>query len=137
MPARTFMLEIVTPERLVYAGEVTSVTAPGEQGYFGVWANHAPLLAGLRSGVLTLIEATGEDKRMAVGGGFFEVASNHAILLADAAQFPEEVDAAQEKETLQRARHQMVHPLADKADPVEARNEAEFAAAKLRLIEPS
>ncbi|MBI3923475.1 MAG: ATP synthase F1 subunit epsilon [Armatimonadetes bacterium] len=137
MPQRTYLLEIVTPERLVFSGDVTSITAPGELGYFSVWANHAPLLAALRSGVLTFREAQGEEKKLAVGGGFFEVASNHAILLADSAEFPEEIDVEKERENLRLARHQASHSRSEQVDPETARVEAERSAARLKLVEPS
>ena len=134
MPARSYTLEIITQERVVYSGAVTSVIAPGEKGYFSVWANHAPLLAALRPGVMTIREATGKELHLAVGGGFFEVRANHAIVLADSADFPEDIDGARERERLRQARHKMLHPLSTSTDPELARQEAELAAARLKAI---
>ncbi|NCO33177.1 MAG: ATP synthase F1 subunit epsilon [Armatimonadetes bacterium] len=134
MSSRTYTLEIVTQERVVYAGEVTSVMAPGDRGYFSVWANHAPFLAALRSGVMTIREAGGSEVRLAVGGGFFEVNSNHVIVLADSADFPDEIYAGMERDRLKDARDRMLHPLAASSDLETARRQAELSEAKLKVV---
>lgn len=75
-------LEIFTQEKKVFAGPVTAVTAPGLDGYFGVLANHAPLVAALGDGRLTL--RTGNVETLYhLSGGFLEVHKNHATILAD------------------------------------------------------
>ncbi|HOJ22450.1 MAG TPA: ATP synthase F1 subunit epsilon [Armatimonadota bacterium] len=86
MPERSFTLDIVTPEQLVLSEDVVSLTVPGVEGYLGILAGHAPLMAELRSGV---IEARRSDRTrvaMQIGGGFMEVSHNRAIVLADSAE---------------------------------------------------
>jgi F0F1-type ATP synthase, epsilon subunit (mitochondrial delta subunit) len=70
--ARTFTVEVVTPERVLFSSdEVFSVTAPGWEGSFGVMALHAPMVVALRTGVVTIKLADGEEVRIATTGGFF------------------------------------------------------------------
>ncbi len=78
-----FNVTIYTQEKKVYEGSVTAITAPGEDGYVGVMANHAPLLTVLRDGKLTLRKGD-QITEHKITGGFLEVHHNNAIVLADA-----------------------------------------------------
>ena len=78
----TFQLQIVTQEKVAYEGEATSIIVPGELGYFGVLANHAPLLAALGEGKLTVRSDSGTTESH-LTGGFIEVQNNQATILAD------------------------------------------------------
>ena len=78
----TFHFDLVSPARLVFSGEVTQVDVPGLEGDFGVLAGHAPLVATLKPGVLTVF-AEGEPQRYVVLGGFAEVSSEGLTVLAD------------------------------------------------------
>jgi F-type H+-transporting ATPase subunit epsilon len=78
----TYKLQIVTQEKIVFDGEVTSLIAPGELGYLGVMAQHAPLLAALGKGDLT-VRAKGGTMTGTLEGGFLEVQNNVATILAD------------------------------------------------------
>ena len=86
----TFHFELASPERLVFSGEVEHVVVPGSEGDFGVLAGHAPLVAMLRPGVLTIL-GVGE-KRFVVRGGFAEVNPQGLIVLADFAVAVEDLD---------------------------------------------
>ena len=69
----TFHFELVSPERLLFSGEVTQVDVPGEAGDFGVLAGHAPYIATLKPGVLTVYrDAASKIERIVVRGGFAE-----------------------------------------------------------------
>jgi F-type H+-transporting ATPase subunit epsilon len=89
----TFHFELVSPERLVFAGEVSQVDVPGEEGDFGVLAGHAPYIATLRPGVLT-IYGDGGPRRIVVQGGFAEVGPTGLTVLAEQAVPVAEIDAA-------------------------------------------
>ena len=80
----TFHLELVSPERLLFSGEVEQVDVPGAEGDFGVLAGHAPLVALLRPGILTVINGA-ERQRIVVFGGFVEVSPTGMTVLADTA----------------------------------------------------
>jgi F-type H+-transporting ATPase subunit epsilon len=89
----TFRFELVSPERLLYAGDVTQVDVPGEEGDFGVLAGHAPYIATLKPGVLT-IYGEGQPLRIVVRGGFAEANPDSLIVLAEQAIPVDEIDAA-------------------------------------------
>ncbi|MBN1867952.1 F0F1 ATP synthase subunit epsilon [Candidatus Sumerlaeota bacterium] len=79
-----FHLQIVSPQRVEFDGEVESLVAPGEEGYVGVLANHAPLLTTLGKGNLSAREASGEEIQCRIeGAGFLEVYDNNAVVLAE------------------------------------------------------
>jgi len=80
----TFHFDLVSPERLVFAGEVTQVDVPGVEGDFGVLAGHAPIVATLKPGVLT-IYGSGAPQRLVVFGGFAEVSLTGMTVLAEGA----------------------------------------------------
>ena len=80
----TFQFDLVSPARLVFAGEVTQVDVPGVDGDFGVLAGHAPLVATLKPGVMTVI-APGGTQRFVVFGGFAEVSPTGMTVLAEVA----------------------------------------------------
>ena len=89
----TFHFELVSPERLVFAGEVSQVDVPGEEGEFGVFAGHAPYIATLKPGVLTIY---GEDgpQRLVVQGGLAEMGPTGLTVLAEQAIPVAEIDSA-------------------------------------------
>lgn len=75
-------LEIVTPEGVKFAEDVDSFTAPSVQGEFGVLPSHRPLLAGLKTGIVSY-EQDGVTLRVAIGPGFARVANDSANLITD------------------------------------------------------
>ncbi|MFN3345119.1 MAG: ATP synthase F1 subunit epsilon [Chloroherpetonaceae bacterium] len=83
--AAEFHLDIVTPERNVFSGNVVSVTAPGTLGQFQVLANHAPFLSSLATGEVRIDFADKSQQTYKVSGGFFEVSANKAMLLVESA----------------------------------------------------
>src|SRR5258706_13307408 len=100
--AEHFQLRIVTPVRLVLDEQVTEVTAPGTVGQFGVLPHHCTFLSSLEPGLLTFKNEQGA-RTVAVRGGFAEVQNDVMTVLADAAQFPEEIDAAKAEAELREA----------------------------------
>ncbi len=99
---RTFRLEIVTPERTVFDDSVEMVIAPTYGGYMGVAHNHAPILTVLLPGVLRFRQEE-QETRMAVGGGFMDIRANRAVVLADSAEFADEIDAQRAMSAYRRA----------------------------------
>jgi F-type H+-transporting ATPase subunit epsilon len=77
----TFQFDLVSPEKLAFSGEVDQVDIPGVEGDFGVLAGHAPVVAAIRPGILTII-AGGERQRVIVLGGLAEV-SEKGLTIAD------------------------------------------------------
>jgi F-type H+-transporting ATPase subunit epsilon len=89
----TFHLDLVSPEKLLFSGEVEQVDVPGAEGDFGVLAGHAPTVATLRPGILTVQGAGGEQK-IVVLGGFAEVSAQGLTVLADVAETVADIDRA-------------------------------------------
>lgn len=88
----TFHFDLVSPEELVFSGEVEHVVVPGTEGEFGVLAGHAPLVAMLKPGILKILGAN--ELRILVVGGFAEVSPEGLTVLADRAVPVEEIDPA-------------------------------------------
>ena len=87
-----FRFELVSPERLLFSGEVESVVAPGIEGEFTVLKDHAPFMTTLKPGWVR-IQGGGKDETMFVRGGFADVAPSGFTILADQALPQNEVDA--------------------------------------------
>ncbi|CAN5464610.1 ATP synthase F1 subunit epsilon [soil metagenome] len=104
MSEKSINLSIVSPEKIVYSGEVNSVTAPGELGYFQILYNHAALISTLGTGQLKIITNSNETLLYAVSGGVFEVKNNKAILLADSIESKEDIDTERAEQSLLRAK---------------------------------
>jgi F-type H+-transporting ATPase subunit epsilon len=85
--------ELVSPEKLLFSGEVEQVDVPGAEGDFGVLAGHAPFVATLRPGILT-IHGTGAAQKIVVLGGFAEMSAQGLTVLADVAEAVEAIDRA-------------------------------------------
>ena len=102
-----FALEIVTPEKTVYSGQVNSLQAPGSEGSFGIMAGHMPLLTSLQIGALSFVEEGGGEARMAVSGGFAEVGRERVTILAETAERAEEIDVERAQSSLQRAEERL------------------------------
>ncbi len=109
----TFHFDLVSPERLLFSGDVTQVDVPGEEGDFGVLAGHAPFVATLKPGVLTIFDG-GETKRIVVRGGFAEVGPDGLTVLAEE-PMPVEAIAA---DTIAQANKDAEEDLADAADEI-------------------
>jgi F-type H+-transporting ATPase subunit epsilon len=90
----TFQFDLVSPEKLAFSGEVDQVDIPGVEGDFGVLAGHAPVVAAIRPGILTII-AGGERQRVIVLGGTAEMSDKGLTVLADVATSVEDLDRAQ------------------------------------------
>jgi F-type H+-transporting ATPase subunit epsilon len=95
----TFHFDLVSPEKLVFSGEVDQVDVPGFEGDFGVLAGHAPIVAAVRPGFLTV--HNGEQKqKIIVLGGLAEMSEKGLTVLADVAQSLEELDRAKLAEAI-------------------------------------
>jgi F-type H+-transporting ATPase subunit epsilon len=95
----TFHFDLVSPEKLAFTGEVDQVDIPGVEGDFGVLAGHAPVVAAIRPGILTVTTA-GKHEKIIVLGGLAEVSERGLTVLADVATSLAELDRAQFAETI-------------------------------------
>ena len=103
----TFHLDIVTPEKTVYSGEIVHFQAPGVDGSFGVLARHQPMLSALGIGRVGFREADGTERVLALGGGFANVSTDGATILTEAAEFGDEIDIERARAARDRAQDRL------------------------------
>ena len=95
----TFHFDLVSPEKLAFSGEVDQVDVPGLEGDFGVLAGHAPVVAAIRPGILTVISG-GTHQKIIVLGGLAEMSDKGLTVLADVATSLQDLDMAEFAETI-------------------------------------
>ena len=95
----TFQFDLVSPEKLAFSGEVDQVDVPGVEGDFGVLAGHAPVVAAIRPGILT-VTTSGTHQKIIVLGGLAEVSDKGLTVLADVAISLDELDRAKFADTI-------------------------------------
>jgi F-type H+-transporting ATPase subunit epsilon len=95
----TFQFDLVSPEKLVFSGEVDQVDIPGTEGDFGVMAGHAPTVATIRPGILTILSG-GKQEKIVVLGGLAEMSAKGLTVLADVATSVADIDRAQFAKTV-------------------------------------
>lgn len=99
---KMFQVKIITPDRIFYTGEAEMIEFNTTAGEIGVYKNHIPLTSVLSSGPVIIHEASGE-KTAAVHAGFAEILSDQVTLLAEVAEWPDEIDKTRAEEAKKRA----------------------------------
>lgn len=102
---KKFRLEVISPERIFYTGDVEMIELTTTEGEIGIYADHIPLTAIVAPGVLTITESQGEDgiKEAAVLEGFLEILPDKVTILAQSCEWPEEIDQNRALEAKARA----------------------------------
>ena len=90
----TFKFELVSPERILFSGDVVSVIIPSVEGEMTVLAGHAPLVATLKAGIVFVQTTDQNGKEFFVNGGLVEVNQATTTILAEQGRFLEDVDIA-------------------------------------------
>lgn len=104
--ASTFQLEIVTPERNFFSGQVEMVVLKTPEGEIGILHGHIPIVAAVAEGPVRILQ-DGEWLEAALTQGFMEVKQDHTILLTDTAEWPDEIDANRAKAAKERAEERL------------------------------
>ncbi|MDP3013006.1 MAG: F0F1 ATP synthase subunit epsilon [Candidatus Subteraquimicrobiales bacterium] len=123
--------EVITPEGLVYSGEVNMVVVPGEVGEIGVLPLHAPLIATLDVGEMR-VKIDEKWDYIAVYRGYMEVREDKVIVLADAAEIASRVDVEKVKLAKEKAEKALEEAAAEE-DFFEAQKELTWALTRLRV----
>ncbi len=123
-----FHFELVSPERLIFSGEVEQVVVPGSEGVFTVLRNHAPMMSTIRPGVIEVTSATGPSK-LFVRGGFADVSKKGLTILAEQAIPVSELDGAKIDADLRAAEEDV-----EDASTDAARDAATLRADQLRAM---
>lgn len=129
----TFLLELVTPERVLLSERVRSVRAPGIEGSFGVLANHAPLMTALTVGLIKVEYENGDLEYIATSGGFMEVNKEKSIILADTAERATDIDISRAEAAIAAAREHLASGAA--VDYTEASATLERATNRLKVAQ--
>lgn len=107
------ILEIITPEKVVYKNEIDELIAPTVDGQIAILPNHIGLLTKIIPGELIIRKANSQEA-LAVTGGFLEVAKNHISILADYAIRAEDIEVARAQEAQRRAEKLMTEKISDR-----------------------
>jgi len=113
--AEAFPFELVSPEKLLVSGEASEVLIPGTEGYFQVFANHAPLMSTIKPGVVEVKMADGEASNYVVFGGFADVSPNGLTLLAEHAVNVNDLDREDLAKRIQDAKEDVADAKDDHA----------------------
>lgn len=124
-------LDIVTPAKTIFSGDINSITVPGTNGGFQVLKNHAPIISTFEIGVLK-IETISGKKYYATGGGTIEVLNNRIQVLADSLEAIDEIDLTRAESALKRAKERLSNISSQEKIDV-ARAEAAMARALNRI----
>jgi len=100
-------VEILTPSKLGFKGEVKSITVPGSLGNFQVLFNHAPLMSTFEIGLIKIVDLNDQILIFATGGGTVEVMENKILLLAESFEKPTDIDLTRAEEAKKRAEARM------------------------------
>lgn len=130
----TIHLEIVTPERLAYSGEVDSVTLPGSEGELGVLPHHAPLVSMLGVGELR-IRKDGQEESFAIVGGFLQVRPDKVVVMAETADLASEIDLERAQQARREAERALDSGFHGEADLSAARAALQHALLRIRVAE--
>ena len=76
-------IEIITPDRKIFEGDIKSIRVPGKKGSFQVLKDHAPIISPLENGPVIMVDQQGNETRYEINGGVIEVKANTIILLAE------------------------------------------------------
>jgi F-type H+-transporting ATPase subunit epsilon len=129
----TFKLEIVTPEKMIFSGDVNAVLAWGVEGQLGILPYHAPLMTMLQPGDL-VIKRGQEEENLTISGGFLEVRPDKVVVLADACERAEQIDEARAEEAKRRAQEILKEAVAP-ADLAAAEAALRRSLARLKAVE--
>ncbi len=116
-----FTLNIISPERVFYEGKASMVELTTLKGDVGIYKGHIPMTMILVPGVVTITEEDGK-KQAAIHSGFMEVLPEKVTIMAEVAEWPEEIDVNRAKEAEVRAQRRL-----ETNDPMMNRQRAEFA----------
>jgi F-type H+-transporting ATPase subunit epsilon len=127
-------LEIVTPERRAFEGDVDEVIVPGIEGEMGILPHHAPLISLLGQGVLRL-KTGGQEQEFAIFGGFLQVRPDRVVVMAETADMASEIDVARAERARREAEHVLEGGFVESADLASARAALQRALIRLRLAD--
>lgn len=133
---RKIMLDVVTPQRIEFSRPVDMFVAPGIQGHLGILPGHIPLVTRLEVGILKIYD-NNEVLQLAVSEGYLEVTPDKAVILAEAAELPEEIDVERVLAAKRRAEERLAQLDKNDVNFLKAQASLQRALNRLKLIQDS
>lgn len=133
MAEMSFKLNIVEPDGVFYEGEADMLEFNTTEGEIGVLPGHIPMTVIIKPGIMTIYEVGGEEKRAAIHAGFAEILQDKVTVLAEIAEWPEEIDAARAEAAMERAQDR-IQEKAPGTDMVRAEAALLRAMARINLV---
>ena len=134
---KEIFVEIITPSKSVYKGQVKSINIPGTLGNFQVLFNHAPLLSTFEIGKIKLIDINDKEIEYATSGGTVEVNDNKILVLADSAETSEEIDIERAKQAYERAKKRLSGSKKEDLDVLRAELALQRAVNRMKFVNVS
>ncbi len=131
----SLLLEIVTPERLVYRDDVEFVACPTSDGEIGILPHHAPLLSSLGYGELRIRKSGEEEEYFAIAGGFVQVLPDRVVVMAETADLASEIDLEVAEAARREAERALEAGFVEPADLARARADLRKALLRIRVAE--
>lgn len=128
-------LEIITPNKISYKGDVQAVTVPGTLGSFQILYNHAPIISTFEIGVIKVEISNNEKIFFATSGGTVEVLNNNIRILADSLEAVESIDIERAKRALERANQRLAEKGSGNIDVKRAEAALARAMNRIKLVE--
>lgn len=100
-------LEVITPERIFYQGDVRMVELTTTEGDVGIYPKHIPMTMIVAPGILTITESDGNKRKAALMKGFLEITGDSMSILAEVAEWPDEINLERARQAKERARKRL------------------------------
>ena len=133
MAEMSFKLNIVEPDGVFYEGEIDMLEFNTTEGEIGVLPGHIPMTVIIKPGIMTIYETGKEEKRAAIHAGFAEILQDKVTILAEIAEWPEEIDVARAEAAMERAQAR-IQEKASGTDMMRAETALLRAMARINLI---
>lgn len=132
--ADELILEIVTPEKIVFTGKIEEVTIPGTEGEFGVLLGHESLLSSLKFGELNYTKE-GKKSYYAVNTGYAEVTAQKVTILVESAEKAEDIDEERARRAKERAEQNLAKMTKDDPDYEKMKDALQRAEIRMRIAQ--
>ncbi|MBI1931519.1 MAG: F0F1 ATP synthase subunit epsilon [Ignavibacteriales bacterium] len=126
-------LEIITPSKIGYTGNVISVTVPGTNGNFQILFNHAPIISSLEIGEIKIEESEGSKLHFSTSGGTIELSNNKIIILAESLERSDNIDVKRAEDAKSRAENRLKNKRSENIDELRAEFALKRAINRLKI----
>jgi F-type H+-transporting ATPase subunit epsilon len=133
MAEMSFKLNIIEPDGVFYEGEIDMLEFNTTEGEIGVLPGHIPMTVIIKPGIMTIYETGKDEKRAAIHAGFAEILPDQVTILAEIAEWPEEIDMARAEAALERAQGR-IQEKASGTDMMRAETALLRAMARINLV---